>query len=280
MQVFTKKEHLTSYLKSLQASKIGFVPTMGALHAGHLSLVAEALKDNDATVVSVFINPTQFNNPEDLIKYPKDIQADLEFLENYEPELIVFCPSPEEIYGKNITSTAYNFDGIEHEMEGAFRPGHFDGVGTVLSLFFNIVTPHNAYFGEKDFQQLQIIKKLTLIENLPINIIGCSIYRESNGLAFSSRNKRLSSKNQKKSSLIYQILKKVKVDFGTKSVIDITENSKLVFEKHPDFKLEYFIIAETETLKKVTNIDPSKKYRAFVAVYIEGVRLIDNIALN
>ncbi len=281
MHVFTKTTYLLNHIEGLKPfPKIGFVPTMGALHKGHLSLTETSLIDNDITIVSIFVNPTQFNNVEDLEKYPRDLQKDLELLENFNNKIIVFCPSPKELYQGTVASQQFNFEGIENEMEGAFRPGHFDGVGTVLSLFFNAITPNNAYFGEKDFQQLQIIKKLVEIKKMKTNIVGCPIFREANGLAFSSRNARLSIEAKKASSFIYHILKNAKDNFGIKNASEITEESIEAFKKNPLFELEYFIIAETKTLKTVNEIQPSKKYRAFIAAFIEEVRLIDNIALN
>jgi len=281
MQVFTLTKHLKSFLKSFSASQnIGFVPTMGALHNGHLSLVENSIGNNDVTIVSIFVNPTQFDKPEDLIKYPRDLQADLELLESFHNNIVVFAPSPKMLYGEEIYSTVFDFGGVENEMEGAFRSGHFDGVGTVLSLFFEIIHPTNAYFGEKDFQQLQIIKKLVEIKGYNIDIIGCPIYREANGLAYSSRNKRLSIKSKETCSFIYDTLKHAKTDFGIKSAKEITAIAAKAFEKHPLFDLEYFIIAETKSLKTAFEIKPNEKYRAFVATFVEGVRLIDNIALN
>ncbi len=281
MQVFTKKESLTSHLKTFKKSaKIGFVPTMGALHIGHLSLVKRAIKHNDVVVVSVFVNPTQFNNENDLKKYPRDLQADIDLLESFNPNIVIFCPSSDELYGNTTTSKSFNFGGIENEMEGAFRPGHFNGVGTIIAIFFDIINPTNAYFGEKDFQQLQIIKALTSSNNFRTNIVGCPIFREDNGLAFSSRNKRLSEKGKQTASFIYKVLDQAKKDFGTIDAKEIVKSSTNAFIKNSDFNLEYFLIAEIETLKPTTSIESSKKYRAFVAASLEGVRLIDNIALN
>ena len=194
MKIHNSKSSLESTLLPFKKNKnsIGFVPTMGALHKGHLSLVKKALKENDCVVVSVFINPTQFDNPADLEKYPRTLENDLILLNSISEKIIVFSPVASELYSQNISSKSYVFSGIEQEMEGKHRAGHFDGVGTVLNLLFKAVTPSKAYFGEKDFQQLQIVKELVKIERLPLNIIGCPIVREKNGLAMSSRNKRLS----------------------------------------------------------------------------------------
>lgn len=259
---------------------IGFVPTMGALHKGHIALVERALKENQKVVVSIFVNPTQFNTSEDLINYPRTLDSDIEILSELSEEIIVFAPTPKEVYGDEMTSIKYDFKGLENEMEGKFRPGHFDGVGTVLKHFFNIVSPNKAYFGEKDFQQLQIVRKLVEIEKMSVQIIGCPIYREENGLALSSRNKRLNHKQLHESPLIYSILKQVKQDFGTKSANTITKWVSEQFKNNDTLKLEYFEIAKVSDLKSIKRKQKNTKYRAFIAVFAGEIRLIDNIALN
>lgn len=282
MLLFTTKETLEAHLESFykENKSIGFVPTMGALHIGHISLVEKSLAENALTIVSVFVNPTQFNNTGDLKNYPRTLKKDTELLRKTSKDIIIFSPDAENLYSGTISSLKFNFGNIEHQMEGKFRPGHFDGVGTVLTHLFNAVKPTRAYFGEKDFQQLQIVKKLVEIQNFDITIIGCEIYRESNGLAFSSRNQRLSETHKEKASIIYKTLKESKEMFGTKSALDITDYVKSVFDKQPEYELEYFEIADSEDLETVTQIKASKKYRAFIAVFVEQVRLIDNIALN
>ena len=282
MKIHNSKSSLESTLLPFKKNKnsIGFVPTMGALHKGHLSLVKKALKENDCVVVSVFINPTQFDNPADLEKYPRTLENDLILLNSISEKIIVFSPVASELYSQNISSKSYVFSGIEQEMEGKHRVGHFDGVGTVLSLLFKAVTPNKAYFGEKDFQQLQIVKELVKIERLPLKIIGCPIVREKNGLAMSSRNKRLSKKEFEEAALIYGLLMKVKEKFHDLSFEDLNQFIEDEFKKSEFFTLEYFEIANSSTLKtdlvKLKNI----KYRAFIACFIGGVRLIDNMALN
>lgn len=259
--------------------KIGFVPTMGALHRGHLSLIEKALEDNDIVVVSIFVNPTQFNNSQDLEKYPRNIEKDLSLLKNIAQEFIVYLPKTSDIYGENVVSNNYDFEHLENEMEGKHRNGHFDGVGTVLSKFFQIINPDRAYFGEKDFQQLQIVKKLVEIENIPVNIIGCPISRAASGLALSSRNKRLDEQQLKASPLIYKVLKQVQKDFGTKSAKSLTQWVENSFNASKELQLEYFTIADEATLKPMQKKSNNKKYRAFIAVFAGDVRLIDNIAL-
>src|SRR5690606_35822870 len=206
MHVFYRKGELVSFLEweRKKNHSIGLVPTMGALHRGHISLVEKALSENDLTVVSIFVNPTQFDQRDDLEKYPRNLQRDLDLLQGSNGRLAVYSPSVEEIYGGDVNSQIYDFDGLDQVMEGAFRKGHFNGVGTVVELLLRTVGPDRAYFGEKDFQQLQIIRKMTEIKNLPYAIIGCPIEREPNGLAMSSRNERLSSDTRAEAGIIHQ----------------------------------------------------------------------------
>jgi pantoate--beta-alanine ligase len=259
---------------------IGLVPTMGALHLGHISLVKQALAQNDIVVVSVFVNPTQFDNKEDLKKYPRTLQADVKLLETASKDILVFAPSAEDIYDSNIKSTDFSFDGLEFEMEGKFRHGHFDGVGTIVKRLLEIAKPDNAYFGKKDFQQLQIIRKLVEKNTIPVNIVGCEIERDNDGLAKSSRNTRLKPEYRKAAPFIYKTLTSAKVKFGTKSANEVVKWVSKQFAKHPILTLEYFIIADIDTLKPVKRKSNKKTYRAFIAVYADDIRLIDNIALN
>jgi pantoate--beta-alanine ligase len=254
---------------------------MGALHKGHLALVERALSDNDKVFVSVFVNPTQFNNLEDLEKYPKTLDEDVALLKSVNTNnIIVYAPSVDDVYDGNTVSQKFDFDGLEFEMEGKFRPGHFDGVGTVVKRLFEIVRPDNAYFGEKDFQQLQIIKKLVSKHKLHVNIIGCDIFREDNGLAMSSRNTRLTDEQKAVAPFIYKTLKTAKTYFGTKSASKVVEWVTQQFKNNNILNLEYFTIADVDSLKEVKRKSKNKKYRAFIAVYAGEVRLIDNIALN
>lgn len=259
---------------------IGFVPTMGALHLGHISLVEQANLENDCVVVSIFVNPTQFDNPNDLLKYPRTIESDIAHLKRFSKNIFIFSPSALELYNNNISSKSYNFSGIESEMEGKHRIGHFDGVGTVLNLFFRIIKPNKAYLGEKDFQQLRIVKKLVEIENLPVKVIGCPTIRETSGLAMSSRNKRLNNEQLKEAILIYKTLLKIKENFNLLSILKLNQLVEKEFKSHPSLTLEYFEIADTETLKTGIYKSKKKKYRAFIASFIGGIRLIDNMALN
>jgi len=279
MLIFTEIKSLQQEIKSLKnGTTIGFVPTMGALHEGHLSLVEKAKKENDIVVVSIFVNPTQFDNADDLINYPKTIEKDLSFLKSFNCD-IVFTPTPEEIYANHIQSQSFDFDGLEFQMEGKFRAGHFNGVGTIVERLFNIVKPHKAYFGEKDFQQIQIIRKMVDKKNLPVQIISCPIHREKDGLAMSSRNTRLTTEQRAAAPFIYETLKKAKIQFGTKNASEVLKWVENEFKNHPLFTLEYVEIADEETLLPVETKNPTKKYRAFIAVFAGKIRLIDNISL-
>ncbi len=282
MPIFYGKAALIDYLKSIktQNSTIGFVPTMGALHQGHLSLMQQSLAENDTTVVSIFVNPTQFNNPEDLSKYPRTLEADIEKISGLSTDIILYAPAVDDIYEGKVLSQAFDFDGLENQMEGKFRPGHFDGVGTIVKRLFEIVTPTNAYFGEKDFQQLQIVKKMVSKSKLKVNVIGCDIYRESNGLAMSSRNERLTEQERSDASLIFTTLNLAKEKFKTNSATDVTKWVEKSFDQHPSFDLEYFQIADETTLTPCLRKSDSKNYRAFIAVTINNIRLIDTISLN
>lgn len=281
MLIFYKKDALRAHLAPYKEAQktIGFVPTMGALHSGHLSLMQQSVNNNAVTVVSIFVNPTQFNNPDDLLKYPRTLEADAEKIKGLNPDIIIFAPEVDEMYEGNTASEHYDFDGLEHQMEGAHRPGHFDGVGTIVKKLFLIVAPDNAYFGEKDFQQLQIVKKLVEKEKLAINVVGCPITREPGGLAMSSRNERLTANERSGAVLIYSILQQACERFAQSSINDVKEFVTKAFEAHEDYKLEYFEIADEATLVPAT-LKENRKYRAFVAVFLGNVRLIDNISLN
>lgn len=280
MKVFNKTQDLRIFLTPFFNEKsIGFVPTMGALHPGHLSLIKASLKQNQITIVSIFVNPTQFNNAEDLEKYPRNLQKDIALIEKASSEIIIFAPSVSDIYGENPKSETFDFDGIDSVMEGAHRPGHFNGVGTIVKKLFEITWANYAYFGEKDYQQLCIIQKLVEVLKLNIKIIPCPTLRESNGLAMSSRNLRLSPEIREKASFIYESLisaRKIFIEKDFQQTKDFIEN---LYENHPDFTLEYFSIARQDNLQPVKEKEKDIQYRAFIAAYAEGVRLIDNIPI-
>ncbi len=280
IKILKNKQELSDYILKIKekGQKIGFAPTMGALHEGHLSLYEKARKENDIVISSIFVNPTQFNNPEDLEKYPRTIEKDIELLQQTQNVDTVYIPQIEDIYSNGLERKNYDFEGLENEMEGKFRPGHFDGVGTVVEELFRQIQPNNAYFGEKDFQQLMIIKKLVKKLSLPINIIGMPIYREKNGLAMSSRNMRLTPEQRESAKIIFETLVKVKDLFHQQTLDEIHQFVENTF-KNSDFELEYFIITNEKTLREISEIKSVETYRAFIVVIINGVRLIDNIQL-
>jgi pantoate--beta-alanine ligase len=281
MLLIKTKSEIRSVLSSLSSKEsLGLVPTMGALHQGHASLVSKAIAENKKVVVTIFVNPTQFDNKDDLAKYPSTLKADVKILETISKDIIVFAPSATEIYDNDIKSKSYDFEGLDKVMEGAFRAGHFEGVATIVETLLRLIQPTKAYFGEKDFQQLQIIRKIVKSQNLKVQIIGCPIVREDHGLAMSSRNERLPKNLRIEAAFIYKTLKAVKKKFGTKSAKLVMKWAQKEFEKHPTLKLEYISIADAENLKPVQRKRPKTKYRAFIAVYANDIRLIDNIALN
>ncbi len=282
MEVLKNKKTLQDFIERQKemGKKIGFAPTMGALHNGHLSLYEAARKENDLVISSIFVNPTQFNNAEDLEKYPRDTDRDISILENSGLVDAVYLPQVEDIYPKKTESQHYDYDGLENEMEGKSRPGHFDGVGTVVEELFRQVKPNNAYFGEKDFQQLAIIRKMVEKKQLPIKIIGVSIYRADNGLALSSRNQRLAEERKGDAKIIFETLIKVKEWFKNISVSEIKEKINEIFSNQENMDLEYFLIADEDTLKEINQKENENSYRAFIVVNVDGVRLIDNMHLD
>lgn len=282
MDIYHQRAKITPKIETLksQHKSIGFVPTMGALHEGHLSLIKQGFEQSDVMVVSIFVNPTQFDNKDDLKKYPRTLDRDVALLKTISDKIMVYAPSVDDIYGDDVVSQEFNFDGLEFEMEGKFRQGHFDGVGTIVKRLFDIVKPDRAYFGKKDFQQLRIIETLVKNYHIPVEVIGCDIHRETDGLAMSSRNERLKPNYRKAAPFIYKTLKAAKKQFGTKSANKVAEWVEQQFAKHEILKLEYFTIADAETLKAVKRKSNKKSYRAFIAVFADDIRLIDNIALN
>ncbi|MCQ9636829.1 pantoate--beta-alanine ligase [Chryseobacterium sp. WG23] len=282
MEVIRNRKVLQDFIERQKemGKRIGFAPTMGALHKGHLSLYEEAKKENDLVISSIFVNPTQFNNPEDLEKYPRDINRDILILENSGLVDAVYIPEVIDIYPEKAESKHYDFDGLENEMEGKSRPGHFDGVGTVVEELFRQVKPDSAYFGEKDFQQLAIIKKMVEKTHLPVKITGVPIYRAENGLALSSRNQRLHEDRKEASKIIYETLNKVNDWFRTVTITEIKERVKDIFDNQQGMHLEYFLIADENTLKETDFFYKDRNFRAFIVVVVDGVRLIDNIHLD
>lgn len=280
MKVLRNKKTLVDYIERHKemGKKIGFAPTMGALHLGHISLYETAKKENDEIISSIFVNPTQFNNPDDFEKYPQTLENDLKLLEKAGVDA-VYVPKAIDIYPEGLKSKHYDFDGLDNEMEGKYRPGHFDGVGTVVEELLRQVQPHNAYFGEKDYQQLAIIKKMVEKTKLPVKIHGVPTLREEDGLAMSSRNVRLTETQRKEATIIYETLEKVKEWFKVLSVEEIKLRVLEIF-RNSNFELEYFVIADEKTLKETDYFYKDKNYRAFIVAYADTVRLIDNMHLG
>lgn len=277
MLVFDKIKNTGKYLSQQRKSghTIGFVPTMGALHEGHLELMRRAKRENDLLVVSIFVNPLQFNNPEDLTKYPRDFETDKQMLIDVGCD-VLFYPEVEEMYPEEVTKE-YDFGKLSSVMEGAFRDGHFNGVAIVVHKLFEIVDPDNAYFGEKDFQQLAIIQKMVEIENLGVNIVPCAIVREKDGLAMSSRNQRLTGEERMIAPFIYKCLNEARQKIGVMNPMELTEMVENQFADQPAFNLEYFQLADDKDLQPIESWENASGIVAFIAAYLGNVRLIDNV---
>tara|TARA_S200000501_G_scaffold129038_1_gene121968 strand:+ start:6317 stop:7141 length:825 start_codon:yes stop_codon:yes gene_type:complete len=270
----------STYKELLKAIKgtntIGLVPTMGSLHDGHLSLIKRAANENNKVIVSIYVNPTQFNDREDLENYPRNLKRDIRKLNKIE-NLFIYAPDNLDVYDKSEKSKIYDFDGIENIMEGKLRPGHFNGVATIVEKLFTFINPDNAYFGEKDFQQLLLIKILTKQLGLNINIIGCETIRENDGLAMSSRNNLMNNKERKTAGEIVKLLlhaKKMYLDYNINQIKKEIENKAMSIE---NFKLEYFEIIDFSNFSILKG--NRMKSRAFIACKIGKVRLIDNLSL-
>ncbi len=279
MIVFEKATELNQFLASERekGKSVGFVPTMGALHNGHISLINKAKAENNLAVSSVFVNPTQFNNADDLKKYPRTIDADKVLLEKFGCD-VLFFPSVDEIYPEK-DNTLFDLGGLDTLMEGKFRPGHFNGVAMVVKRLLEIVQPDNAYFGEKDFQQLAIIRYMVKAEKLPVNVIGCPTLRESSGLAMSSRNMRLTEEEKADAVAIYKALLEAKENAKTLTPQKVKEKFENTINQNPVFKFEYFEIVDSETLLAVEEWNLKRKAVGCVAVWIRDVRLIDNLLI-
>ena len=277
MKVIHTIEDLQAGLSVLKAQgkKVGLVPTMGALHAGHASLVKRSVNENDVTVVSVFVNPTQFNDKNDLVKYPRTLEADCKLLEDCGATL-VFAPSVEEMYPEPDTRQ-FGYAPLDTVMEGAFRPGHFNGVCQIVSKLFDAVKPHRAYFGEKDFQQLAIIREMVRQMKFDLEIVGCPIVREEGGLALSSRNARLSSDERENALNISRTLFKSRTFAATHSVSETQKMVEDAIAAAPGLRLEYFEIVDGNTLQKIGDWNETSYAVGCITVFCGEVRLIDNI---
>ena len=277
MLVFSTIASLRNYLNQERQNgkSVGFIPTMGALHVGHLSLINASKKANDLTVCSIFVNPTQFNNPEDLARYPRTLEADCAMLKPAGCD-VVFAPSAEEMYAEK-PIMKFDFGNLETVMEGKFRPGHFNGVGIVVSKLFNIVQPDRTYFGQKDLQQTAVIGRMIKDTSYQINFNICPTLRETDGLAMSSRNRNLLPEHRTIAAEIYKLLSEAKAQILTgKPVSEVSEFGKTYLKKFPDFQLEYFEIVNALSLETIDKVQPVSQNAICIAAYLGKVRLIDN----
>ncbi|MCX6304775.1 MAG: pantoate--beta-alanine ligase [Bacteroidetes bacterium] len=281
MKQFSSIPETAEYLRNErnQGLTIGFVPTMGALHEGHLDLIRRSKRENDLTVCSIFVNPIQFNNKEDLAKYPRSLARDSILLEESGCDL-VFAPEAEEMYpDQEPASLNLSFGMLDKVMEGKFRPGHFNGVAIVVKKLFDIVQPTCAYFGKKDYQQLAIIRYMVNTLGLPVKLIPCETIRDADGLAMSSRNARLTVKERSLAPEIYAVLLQVKKAAGNMNVNELKEWAINKLQEHTGFRVEYFEIGDKDSLMPLADWDNKNKAVAFIAVFLGDVRLIDNVEL-
>ena len=276
MEIFNTKKNLRNLLdRQPNHYRIGFVPTMGALHEGHLSLVRCCRAENDIVVVSIFVNPTQFNDKEDMANYPRTLDRDLELLREENTD-VVFCPTVEEMYPEPDTRT-FDLGGLDATMEGAFRPGHFNGVVQIVTKLFDVVQPHRAYFGEKDFQQLTIIRYIVNQLHIPLQVVSCPIVREPDGLAMSSRNMLLGPNERQAAPIISQVLFKAKNLKHTLSVDELKKWVVAQIDANPYLKTEYFEIVDDVKLQPVSSWEDPVSKVGCIAVRAGKIRLIDNI---
>lgn len=278
MYYFKTSKEILDFLNKTNKS-IGLVPTMGALHAGHESLIKKALIENEIVIVSIFVNPTQFDNKDDLINYPRNLESDVKKIKKLDSKIIIYSPLIKDLYVDNISVKDFNFGFIGNELEGHFRKNHFNSVATIVEKLFNLFKPNRAYFGEKDYQQILIIKNLILKSNLNVEVTSCPTVRDPDGLALSSRNDLLSKKERKIAPIIYKTLLNVKNKIKNEQIESVIFKIKNEFESTPSLKLEYLEIREALSLKPVKKINKEKKYRAFISARIGKIRLIDNIEL-
>jgi len=280
MQIFTTRKALRDYLNSFENKhlSLGFVPTMGALHSGHVSLLEISKKHCDLSVCSIFVNPGQFNDPEDLRRYPRTPEKDSALLKEHGCD-VLFMPDVEEIYPEPATE-AYDFGNIDKILEGAHRPGHFNGVAQVLMRFFNIVRPNKAFFGEKDYQQMLIVKALVKQMGSKTEIIPCPIVRESDGLAMSSRNALLSEKERQLAANISLWMKTASDQLKSSEISEVKQSIEKEMAHHPELKLDYFEVCHPENLETFSGQLNGRAAIALIALYTGKIRLIDNIRLN
>ena len=276
MLIFKTKSDLSSYLSSLTDSLIGFVPTMGALHNGHLALLRQAKKQSSVVVCSIFVNPTQFDSKEDFNRYPDTLSDDITKLEKINCD-VLYVPVVSDLYAIDEKAKHFNFNGLDNVMEAKFRKGHFDGVATIIEKFFNIIKPHKAYFGQKDLQQLLIVKSLTKQLNLPIEIVSVPTIREENGLAMSSRNKLLNAKQKLVASMLYESLAFCKANKDTLKIRELKTHLEKQFSEQLEVDLEYLEFVDANNLHPITVFKENDNNAVCIGAYVGGVRLIDNI---
>jgi pantoate--beta-alanine ligase len=267
MKYYSSNKELLSHIKNKSIKKFGLVPTMGSLHLGHISLIEKAIIENELVIISIFINPTQFENNLDLKKYPKNLEKDLKILNKFSKSIIIYVPEVSDIYSEGVVANKYFFGSIEDIMEGKQRKGHFQGVATIVEKLLMLFKPNNAYFGEKDFQQLQIIRNLVVQKKIKTKIIGCKIIREENGLALSSRNKLLDEHQIKLAPILYQTLKE------TQKLKNKLSPNEII--KYVEKKISFF--PDEKSLSPINNFNINKKIRTFIAVKFGEIRLIDNL---
>lgn len=277
MDTIVSKKALTSFVNESKAEgkTIGLVPTMGALHEGHLSLVRSAKQSTDVVIVSIFVNPTQFNNPQDLETYPRTLETDCALLKEAGVN-VVFTPEIKEMYPAEDTRV-FDFGDLDRVMEGAFRPGHFNGVAQIVSKLFDAVNPDKAFFGDKDFQQLAIIQRMVKDYGYDVEVVPCAIVREEDGLAMSSRNQRLTPEHREAAPEIYKALQS---SLKQKSKFSVEEAKQFVINEvnnNPLLEVEYFDIVNGSTLKPISNWDECDTIFGCIAVFAGDIRLIDNI---
>lgn len=277
MKVFKHHLNLSNHIKKEKPSHLGLVPTMGALHKGHLTLVEKSIQNNALTIVSIFVNPTQFNDPKDLEAYPKTLEQDLEKLIPFGNRVMIYAPDVNDLYPSSTKADHYELGFLEATMEGTSRKGHFQGVATIVHRLLEKIKPTHAYFGEKDYQQLLVIHQLVQQKNLPIKIVNCPIVREKDGLAMSSRNVHLTAEERQVAPLIYKTLSHLKQLKSTQSISQISAWVNQTFNEHPLFDLDYFSIVDGQNLSPVKQINDTQKLRALIAVKLGSVRLIDNV---
>ncbi|RPG68829.1 MAG: pantoate--beta-alanine ligase [Flavobacteriaceae bacterium TMED120] len=278
MEVFQTVSSLQAVLTNLSGS-VGFVPTMGSLHQGHMSLIKKALEENTHLTISIFVNPTQFEDPTDFEKYPRSLEKDLSMIATIAPKALVFTPAVSEIYRNKITAGFYSFNGLDKRMEGNSRQGHFQGVAAVVERLFSIVNPDRAYFGEKDYQQLAIIRHIVVQKKLSLAIVSCPIVRDKSGLALSSRNARLSKHHLEQASLLFRSLKQARALYLDKDASTAQHHVNQLFSQAQEWTLDYFCIYDEITLREIDN-KKTENVRGFIAAQVGEIRLIDNLSFS